>query len=64
MKRLVLAPHSALGAGTIMAALVAFAIFILGAPPWILIPVTWGGITLYAEMYSRAEGRFDQRHDS
>lgn len=42
----------------IMTAIVAIAIFALGAPPWILIPVSWAGTTLYAEMRFRAEGRF------
>lgn len=41
-----------------MTAIVAVAVFALGAPLWILIPVTWGGTTLYAEMRFHAEGRF------
>jgi hypothetical protein len=64
MKRLVLAPYSAFFAGMIMTAIIALAVFAFGAPPWILVPVTWGGITIYAEMCSRAEGQVDQRGDS
>jgi len=54
MERLALARHGAFGAGMMMAVIVAIAVFVFGAPPWILIPVGWAGATLHMELRLRA----------
>jgi len=40
--------------GTLMAAIIALAVFVLGAPPWILVPVSMVGSTAFAAVHSRA----------
>jgi hypothetical protein len=59
--RLTQSRWAALSGGTATAILVAIAVFALGAPPWILIPASWAGITAFAEMRSWADRRLGRR---
>jgi hypothetical protein len=61
MERLVKTPRGASIAGTVTATLTAIAIFIFGAPPWILVPATWIGATVYIEMGSWVDRRLGRR---
>lgn len=64
MKRIVLAPHSAFGFGTVAALVVGVAIFVFGAPPWILIPAGPAVGTLHLTLHNRFDRRRDQRGES
>jgi hypothetical protein len=48
-------------AGTITAVLVALAVFVFDAPPWILVPAMWLGISAYIEMGSWVDRRLGRR---
>jgi hypothetical protein len=61
MKHLTKSPRGASIFGTATAVIVSFAIFVLGAPPWILVPALWVGATAYIETSSWVERRLDQR---
>jgi cobalamin biosynthesis protein CobD/CbiB len=61
MERLAKTPRGASIAGTVTAVLTAVAIFILGAPPWILVPATWIGATIFIEMSSWVDRRLGRR---
>jgi len=61
MERVTRSPRGAFGVGIAIAALTAAAIFVLGAPPWILVPATWVGATVYAEMGSWVDRRLGRR---
>jgi hypothetical protein len=50
MDRLTRSPRGALIAGIVTAAAVAFAVFVLGAPGWILLPIGFAAATAYAEL--------------
>ena len=57
MDRLALARYAAFGVGTALSLVIAFAVFVLGAPPWILVPVSMAGATVYGEIRLRAQRR-------
>lgn len=61
MDRLAKSPRGASIAGTATAVLVAVAVFVFDAPPWILIPAMWLGITAYIEMGSWVDRRLGRR---
>lgn len=61
MMRMTKSPRGASIAGTITAVTVAVAVFLLGAPPWILIPAIWIGATAYIEMGSWVDRRLGRR---
>jgi uncharacterized membrane protein YesL len=50
MERLALARRGGFVVGTMMAGVVLFAVFFLGTPPLILIPVSVIGSTIYMEL--------------
>lgn len=58
MERIVLAPRSASGLGVVLSLIALFAVFVLGAPPIVVIPIGVGGATLYI----KAEQHFRDRH--
>jgi hypothetical protein len=57
MERIVLAPRSASGLGVVLSFTALFAVFALGAPPIVVIPIGVGGATLYI----KAEHHFRDR---
>lgn len=61
MKRFVNRPHSALIVGTALAVIILVAIFVGGAPPWILVPVSLAGATAYNQIECRVNHRLDRR---
>lgn len=60
MERIALLPHGGYAVGTAMAIVVAFAVFVLGAPPLILLPVGLIGATAYSELRRRALRNIDR----
>jgi hypothetical protein len=62
MNRLAKTPRGASVAGVITAAIVALAIFALGAPGWVLVPIMFAGCTAYAELGSWVDRRLGRRH--
>lgn len=54
MSRFVLYPHSGLIVGSVAAVLIGIAVFFLGAPPIILIPVGLLAVSLQLELKYRA----------
>jgi len=60
VNRFLRSPHSALVVGTVTSALVGLAVFVLGAPPIILIPAILIVGTAHFELKSRAIHRFDR----
>jgi hypothetical protein len=61
MERLVKSPRGAFIAETVTAVLVLIAVFIVGAPPWILVPAVWIGATAYIEMGAWVDRRLGRR---
>jgi hypothetical protein len=61
MERMTRTPRGASIAGTVTAAIVAVMVFVLGAPPWVLIPAIWIGATAYIEMGSWVDRRLGRR---
>jgi hypothetical protein len=61
MGRLAKTPQGASLAGTITAAVAAIAIFIFGAPPWVLIAAVLFGATAYAELGFWVDRRLGRR---
>jgi len=59
-KRFVNRPHSALIVGTVTAATIMVAIFVFGAPPLILVPVSLAVATAYSMVDSRVNHRLDR----
>jgi hypothetical protein len=53
-------PRGARIVGTATSILVGIAVFVLGAPPLILLPAILVAGTAYVELRSRAIGRFDR----
>jgi hypothetical protein len=47
--------------GMLMSVLIGFAIFVLGAPPWILVPVSLAGATALAAVQARALHKLEER---
>jgi hypothetical protein len=61
MDRLTGSPRGAFAAGTLTAAVVAVAVFVLGAPGWILLPISFTGATVYAELSFWVDRRLGRR---
>jgi hypothetical protein len=61
MERFAKSPRGAFIAGTVTSVVVLFAVFVLGAPPWILVPAVWIGATAYIEMGSWVDRRLGRR---
>jgi hypothetical protein len=61
MERIAASPRGASVFGMATAVLTAIAIFVFGAPPWILVPAVWIGATMFAELSSRAGQRLGRR---
>jgi hypothetical protein len=61
MQRFVLSPHFAGHFGAALAVVILVAIFVIGAPPWTLVPASMAGLSLFAELRFRAERRLDDR---
>lgn len=64
IERLSVSRRAGFKVGTLMAAIIAFAVFILGAPPWILVPVSMIGATAFATVHSRALRNLEHRRDN
>lgn len=64
IERLSVTRHAGFKVGTLMAAIIAFAVFILGAPPWILVPVSMAGATAFAAIQGRAIRKSEHRRSS
>jgi hypothetical protein len=62
MNRFAKTPRGALSAGAITAAVVALAVFVLGAPGWVLVPIMFAGGTAYAELGSWVDRQLGKRH--
>jgi len=60
MERLTRFPWGTLCLSAIFNGAAAIAIFGFGAPPWILLPVTLSGATLYMTMASHVDRRLDR----
>jgi hypothetical protein len=52
--RLALARYAPSGVGVALSLVIAFAVFVMGAPTWILVPISLAGATVYAELRLRA----------
>lgn len=61
MNRFLRSPHSALIVGIVTSAMVGIAVFVLRAPPIILLPAILIAGTVHFELKSRATHRFDRR---
>jgi len=61
MYRFVCYRHSAFAASSVTSTLVAIAVFLLGAPPIILIPAAIVTATVHMELKSRALQRYGRR---
>lgn len=61
MKRFVLPPHGAGRFGTALAAIVLVAVFVFGAPPWILVPVSMAGMSLFTRLRFPPERRLSRK---
>jgi len=61
MERLAKTPRGASFAGTFTAVVAAIAIFVFGAPPWILIVAVLIGATAYAELGLWVDRRLGRR---
>jgi hypothetical protein len=64
IERLSVSRRAGFKVGTLMAAIIAFAVFVLGAPPLILVPVSMIGGTAFAAVHSRALRNLEHRRDS
>ncbi|HKI65769.1 MAG TPA: hypothetical protein VJ989_00695 [Solirubrobacterales bacterium] len=64
IERLSVSRRAGFKVGTLMAAIIAFAVFVLGAPPWILVPVSMVGGTAFATVHSRALRNLERRRDN
>jgi len=62
MNRIAKTPRGASVAGAVTAAIVALAVFVLGAPGWVLLPIMFAAITAYAELGSWVDRRLGRRH--
>jgi hypothetical protein len=62
MNYLTATPRGALIAGTLIAVVIAVAVFVLRAPGWVLVPIFLAGITVYAELGSWVDRRLGRRH--
>lgn len=63
MNSLVRHPLAPLGWGTATSLVAGIAIFGFGAPAWVLVPLAYGGLTLYAvaDLWLRRHGRHSYR---
>lgn len=61
MERLAKTPRGASFVGTITAVFAAVAIFVFGAPPWVLIVAVLVGATAYAELGFWVDRRLGRR---
>lgn len=59
--RLTKSPRGAAFVGTFAALLVLIAVFIFGAPSWILVPAVWISATVHIEAKSWADRRLGPR---
>jgi hypothetical protein len=50
MERFVRSRHGAAHLGNALAAIILVAVFVFGAPPWILVPVTMAGMSLFTRL--------------
>jgi hypothetical protein len=64
IERLSLSRRAGFKVGTFMAVIIAFAVFALGAPPWILVPVSMTGATAFAAVQGRALRNLDRHKES
>ena len=64
IERLSISRRAGFKVGTFMTAIIAFAIFALGAPAWILVPVSMAGATAFAAVQGRALSNLDRRKES
>jgi hypothetical protein len=49
-------------AGILIALIIVLAVFVLGAPGWVFVPIFLAGITVYAELGSWVDRRLGRRH--
>jgi hypothetical protein len=61
IERLSVTRRAGFKVGTLMAAIIAFAVFVLGAPPWILVPVSMLGGTAFVAVHGRALRNLERR---
>ncbi len=54
IERLSVTHHAGFKVGTTLATIIAFAVFVVGAPPWIFIPVSIVGTGTFGAVHSRA----------
>lgn len=64
IERLSIGRMAGLKVGTSLAAIIGFAVFVLGAPPWIFVPVSMVGTTTFAAIQGRAMRNLDRRKES
>jgi len=64
IERFSLSRHAGFKVGTSMAVIIGFAVFMLGAPPWILVPVSLVGSTAFAEVHARALRNLERREQT
>jgi hypothetical protein len=61
MERFVLSRHAAGRFGDAIAIVLLVAIFVFGAPPWVLVPIGMAGASLFAQLRFRAERQLENR---
>jgi hypothetical protein len=59
MERFVRAPRAAEYFGMASAAITAIAIFVFGAPGWVLVPISMASASLFVHLDLRAQRRLD-----
>lgn len=61
MERFVRRPRAAEYFGMATAAVIAIAIFVFGAPGWVLVPISMAGASLFVRLSLRAERHRDEQ---
>ena len=61
MERIVLDRRTPARLGNVLSLIILFAVFVLGAPPIVFIPIAFGGVTIYLYASERILRRLHRR---